>query len=650
MAGPAIFRGNEVIRMDTMQQVRQELEHYRKFFTIARLIGGDAIMRMENDLAEDPCPVAGESWKAVPCKNCIVRTAFQEKTRKTKLEYAAPDIYQVTAVYREVDGKPYVMELAQKLDDETLIDPEGSEKIMNKLLPYRDRFYRVPLTGAFNRRYYEDVVRNTIQPAGIAIMDLDDFKLYNDTFGHHAGDAALKTVVQIVQQNIRKSDSIIRYGGDEFLLVLPSIPKQMLQRKLQAICDQVHAALIPGYPNMQISVSIGGVVASKETVNQAMNRADQLLYRAKNMKNLAVTEYNDTGNSDVEKQRILIIDDSEMNRALLAEILGRDYEILEAENGQEGMTLLRQYKTGISLILLDIVMPMMNGFEVLTAMTKENLIENTPVIIISSADSEDVICRAYDLGASDYISRPFDAKIVYRRVLNTITLYARQRRLVSIIVKQTYEKERNNHMMISILSHIVEFRNGESGTHVLHMRQLTERIMERLVQKTDQYHLDARQRDIIATASALHDVGKIAIDESILNKPGRLTNEEFAIMKTHTVIGAEMLDNIETYRDEPLVRAAHDICRWHHERYDGRGYPDGLKGDDIPISAQIVALADVYDALVSKRTYKRAFPHEQAIEMILNGECGAFHPILLDCLRDIADELPQLEYAPKQEG
>lgn len=632
-----------------MQQVQQELEHYRKFFTIARLIGGDAIMRMENNLAEDPCPVAEESWKAVPCKNCIVRTAFQEKTRKTKLEYAAPDIYQVTAVYREIDGKPYVMELAQKLDDETLIDPEGSEKIVNKLLPYREKLYRDPLTGAFNRRYYEDMVRNTIQPAGIAVMDLDDFKLYNDTFGHHAGDAALKTVVQIVQQNIRKSDSIIRYGGDEFLLVLPSIPKQMLQRKLQAICDQVHAALIPGYPNMQISVSIGGVVANKETVNQAMDRADRLLYRAKNMKNLAVTECNDTGGSDVEKQRILIVDDAEMNRALLAEILGRDYEILEAENGQEGMALLRQYKTGISLVLLDIVMPVMNGFEVLAAMTKENLIENIPVIIISSADSEDVICRAYDLGASDYISRPFDAKIVYRRVLNTITLYAKQRRLVSIIVKQTYEKEKNNHMMISILSHIVEFRNGESGMHVLHMRQLTERIMESLVQKTDQYHLDARQRDIIATASALHDIGKIAIDESILNKPGKLTNEEFAIMKTHTVIGAEMLDNIETYCDEPLVRTAHDICRWHHERYDGRGYPDGLKGDDIPISAQIVALADVYDALVSKRTYKRAFPHEQAIEMILNGECGAFNPILLDCLRDIADELPQLEYAPKQE-
>ena len=203
--------------------------------------------------------------------------------------------------------------------------------------------------------------------------------------------------------------------------------------------------------------------------------------------------------------------------------------------------------------------------------------------------------------------------------------------------------------MISILSHIVEFRNGESGLHVLHMRQLTEVILSELVRQTDQYHLDAAQRDRIVTASALHDIGKIAISEEILNKPGKLTAEEMEMMKNHTVIGAELLDRMENYRDEPLVRTAHDICRWHHERYDGRGYPDGLKGDQIPISAQIVALADVYDALVSKRVYKKSFGHAQAVQMILNGECGCFNPLLLSCLQAIADRLPDLKYGPSGE-
>ena len=228
---------------------------------------------------------------------------------------------------------------------------------------------------------------------------------------------------------------------------------------------------------------------------------------------------------------------------------------------------------------------------------------------------------------------------MYRRVNNTIKLYAKQRRLINLVKKQVEEKENNNQIMISIFSHIVEFRNGESGAHVLHINILTEMLLERLMQKTDQYPLTWTERHLIPTASALHDIGKIGIEEKILNKPGKLTKEEFEIMKTHTLIGADMLKDIQVQYGEELVKIAYEICRWHHERYDGRGYPDGLKGEEIPISAQVVSLADVYDALVSERVYKKAFSHETAIEMIKNGECGIFNPILMECMLEIQDKM-----------
>lgn len=639
--------------MLTMQQLQAELEACQQLFTLARLLDEDAVRQMKigRQLGEkDPCPMKNQPWRRHPCERCAVCQALEEKTKKTRLGFDDSRVYQITAKYLEVDGRPYVLELVQLLDDESLINPEDSEKLANKLLPYWDKLYLDPVTNrAFNRRYYEDVLKDTVIEAGVAVVDLDDFKLYNDIFGHRAGDLALETFAQIVQRNIRKSDMLIRYGGDEFVIVMPNVPEIVFQKKLQIICSQVHDALIPEFPNMQISVSIGGVIARGESGGRAMERADRLMYRAKNHKNIVVMEQETEQQEEVPRQKVLIVDDAELNRAILAEILGGDYEILEAENGRECMRLLQKYKTGISVILLDIVMNEMDGFGVLSEMASQEYLEDIPVIMISSADTDDIIRRAYEMGATDYISRPFDAKIVYRRVVNTINLYAKQRRLISLITDQIVEKEKNDNMMISILSHIVEFRNGESGLHVLHMRQLTEVILSELVRQTDRYHLDAAQRDRIVTASALHDIGKIAISEEILNKPGKLTAEEMEMMKNHTVIGAELLDRMENYRDEPLVRTAHDICRWHHERYDGRGYPDGLKGDQIPISAQIVALADVYDALVSKRVYKKSFGHAQAVQMILNGECGCFNPLLLSCLQAIADRLPDLKYGPSGE-
>lgn len=372
------------------------------------------------------------------------------------------------------------------------------------------------------------------------------------------------------------------------------------------------------------------------------------MYQAKTDKNMVVTEKNKV-NHDGEispleqtnrmKPQILIIDDSEINRDLLAQMLEGEYQILQAEDGEHGIQMLEQHGREVSLVLLDIIMPGMDGFEVLSYINRRQWIEDIPVIMISGEHTETAIRHAYEFGAVDYINRPYDAKIVYQRVTNTIKLYAKQRRLISLITDQINEKEKNNQMMIRILSQIVEFRNGESGSHVLHINKLTEMLLDCLIQKTDQYQLDGQMVSMIATASSLHDIGKIGVDEKILNKPGKLTKEEFEIMKTHTIIGAAILEHLENYQDELMVKVAHEICRWHHERFDGKGYPDGLKADEIPISAQVVSVADVYDALVSERVYKKAFSHEKALQMILDGECGQFNPILIDCLKEISEEI-----------
>ena len=349
------------------------------------------------------------------------------------------------------------------------------------------------------------------------------------------------------------------------------------------------------------------------------------------------------------QETILIVDDSALNRMVLIEILGKEnYTFLEAENGQQAVELLDCHPE-VDLLLLDITMPEIDGFGVLEIMNQYHWIEETPVIMISAEDAYSFIERAYDLGASDYITRPFDARVVCRRVSNTLMLYAKQKRLVQMVAEQVYEKEKVSNTMISILSHIVEFRNNESGLHVVHIRTITELLLRRLRKKTDRYPLTEADISLISTASALHDIGKINIPEQILNKPGRLTKEEFEIVKTHSAVGEHMLRQIPFNQNEPLVKIAREICRWHHERWDGRGYPDGLKGDEIPISAQVVSLADVYDALTSERCYKAAFDHETALNMIVNGECGAFNPLLLECLMDGADQIKQAMQETEEE-
>ncbi len=510
---------------------------------------------------------------------------------------------------------------------------------------FKDELYRDPLTGAYNRRYYEEVVRKSIGPAGIALMDVDDFKICNDTYGHHAGDVALETVANAIRSCTRSSDLLIRYGGDEFLLVLPGIPGDVLQTKLEQIRTAAQMTSVPGYSHFRISLSIGGAIQSiADPMENIVRRADWLMYQAKCRKNAVMVEIPGHDLETLEKllqekSKILLVDDSKMNRLMLTEILGESYHILEAENGRECLETLQAEAGNIALVLLDINMPVMDGFEVLKAMNANHTIEDTPVIMISSEDSDAAIRRSYELGASDYVNRPFDARIVYRRVTNTIKLYAKQRRLVQMVSDQIRARENNTDMLVGVLSHIVEFRNGESGLHVRHIRIITELLLRRLLEISSRYSITAEQQDMIPLASALHDIGKIGIDEKILNKPGKLTPEEFEVIKTHSMLGAKMLHDLDGFAEQPLLQTAYEIARWHHERWDGRGYPDGLKGDEIPISAQLVSLADVYDALTSERCYKKAFSHERAVQMIQNGECGAFNPLLLQCLTNIQSDL-----------
>ena len=638
----------------TQQESEVMIKELSKVFDVVRLLDEETLetgnITDVTDAEGFPCKCYSFWKKGNNCKNCTSREAFRKKNEQLKLEYLDANIYQVISKYVEIDGKPYVMELINQMNADAVMDEDGRNELIKQLSGYNRELYTDALTGIYNRRYYEERIRNSNMSAGVAMIDLDDFKIYNDTFGHDAGDLVLTTVVGIIKDNIRRTDMLIRMGGDEFLLVMPDIGEQAFADKLNQIQEKVHSSKVPGYSQLRISVSIGGVLSGiGNTVEQAIRKADQFMYQAKTCKNMVVTEHDEqlkeqqesanNNGSKAYKYRILVVDDSEMNREILSEILSEEYDIIEADSGDTCIDMLRKYETGISLVLLDIVMPGMDGFGVLNYMNRHHYLEDIPVIMISSEDSAEIVRRAYEMGVSDYINRPFDAGVVHRRVYNTIKLYAKQRRLIALITNQVYEKEKNNRMMVGILSQIVEFRNGESGSHVLNINIFTGMLLESLVQKTDKYNITWSERLLITTASALHDIGKIGIDDKILNKPGRLTDEEFKIMQNHTIIGASILENMGSYQDEELMKVAYQICRWHHERYDGKGYPDGLKGDEIPISAQVVSLADVYDALVSERVYKKAYSHEKAIEMIINGECGCFNPILLECLLDIQDRI-----------
>ena len=628
----------------TMESVQKDIQCLRKVFSIVRLV--KAAPPEDRDTADgSELSTGDDDSRRSTCEFCTPQThqsTFTDKGMHLHFKVIDGKMYQIFAKPLTIEGVPYVLEMLKHIDNTDLFLAEGYDQLMS----FSQQLYIDALTGAYNRRFWEDKMKSFSGIAGVALIDLDDLKLYNDTFGHSAGDAALKALVRITKKCIRRTDKLIRYGGDEFLLIMPNVSSSIFGEKLRSIKEHIREAEFPDFPGLKISASIGGTMLYNGSLEEVVSRADKLMYYAKSYKNTVAmddeVEYEkQLLDAPATKPQVLIIDDSELNRDLLKEMLRDRYEILEAADGEKGLALLYELGTKISLVLLDVVMPKVGGFDVLAVMQKERWLDDIPVMMISAEDSPAFIQKAYDMGASDYITRPFNMNVVRQRSDNITKLYAKQRRLLSLVSSQIQEKERNNHIIISILSEVVGLKNGESRKHILSVSRITELLLSRVMQRTSRYHLTWQDEALITNAAALHDIGKIGIDEKILNKPGKLTKEEFEIMKTHTLIGAKMVEHLEAFREEPFVKVTYAICRWHHERWDGRGYPDGLKGDAIPISAQIVSIADVYDALTSKRVYKDAFAHEKAIQMILDGECGLFNPLLLDCLLDIKDSLKE---------
>lgn len=607
----------------TRQQAEQEMEQLRKVFPSVRMLTAEQVQ-------------AGEAL------GDAARQALEEKITHSRMEYRGQELYEVTALFAQVEGTPCVLELERRLDRIMLLDPEESEQLFNNLAEYRGKLYRDAVTGAYNERYYQEKYRSRILTAGVAVLRVDDFKAANDVYGCYAGNSVLETVAGVLRRNLGEKDRLIRRGEDRLLLLLPEVGQSDFGQKLEHLRLQLAAAGVPGYSHLHISVSIGGVWIRDGEVSAAVEHAERLATYAQMQKNTVITEQQPerTAAAPVHRrQSVLIVDDSELNRKMLGQMLGSRFDIAEAASGEACLQLLEQNATGISIVLLDIHMPGIDGFTVLEEMNQKNLLEQIPVIMISSEDTVDAVRRAFDLGASDYISRPFDAKVVYQRIINTIQLYAKQRRLSAMAADLAFEKERASRMMIGILSQVVEKRNGESRDHVQRVAQLTSMLLAGLAQKTDRYPLTREMRRTIATAAALHDIGKMEICEDLLHKEGPLTEAERRTLQSHTLLGAQMLEEQPECRDDAFARTAYNICRWHHERYDGGGYPDGLQGEQIPIEAQVVGLADVYERLVSRPVDGHARTHSEVVQMICTGVCGAFNPLLLDCLQDMEVEI-----------
>lgn len=603
----------------TDEEAAAEVARVAKVYPVVRLMSADQVKSERNCLlAGDRCPCLRQS----SLEALATSDEISERLLNDGVEYRAR-VRSLT-----VEGEPHVLLMVRPIDEQEVAE--------------EDLVYTDVLTSVRNRRYYEEKLRSARMNAGVAMIDLDDFRVFNDTCGRHAGDLALGAVAAAIRGGIRSTDELVRLGCDKFVAVMPNIPSDDFARRLRHVSDAVHATIVPGHEHVSLTACVGGVRINGETVDEGVNRAVQLLSHAKAKPGTVVTDSDAIETFQSEKPSVLIVDDSEMNRIILNEMLKDEYRVLEADNGRTALDLVDRYGDELSLVLLDIIMPGMNGFEVLGELSRRTVADSLPVIMISSEDSDDVVLRAYELGASDYINRPFNARVVRRRVSNTIRLYAKQRRLTNLLSQQYNERVKNSRMLIDIMAGVMELRNGESGRHVTNIEKLTELLLGYLVQRSGTISLDNEERSTIALASALHDIGKMSIDDAILNKPGRLTPEEFEIMKTHTTIGANMLLELGSHHaGNALLEYAYQIARWHHERWDGRGYPDGLKGDDIPIAAQVVSVADVYDALTSVRVYKDAIPHEEAIKMILDGKCGTFNPLLLDCLLEVQDRIAE---------
>ena len=610
----------------TRQQMEEEMRQLRKVFMTVRLMKADEVQGGKKGSA--PCYA---QWRrSRPCENCVARQALEKNTRKTRLEYFGQELYEITASCVQVDGQLCVLELTRKIDRSVLLDPENGERLLNSITDEREKRYRDPLTGAYNRTYYDENYRYRSITAGVAMLDMDDLKFSNDVYGSGAGNSVLETAVSTIRRGLSEKDRLIRYDGGRLLLLLPDIRQEQLSPRLEQIRLQLQAASVPGYSRIRMSASIGGVWIDDENVDDAVQHAERLMHYARIQKNTVITERQPEPHAlqpTHSRQSVLIVDDSAMNRMLLSQMLNSQFDTAEAASGEDCLRLLEQNPTGISVVLLDIHMTGIDGFTVLEAMSQRGMLEEIPVIMISSEDNVDTV------------RRPFDARVVYQRITNTIRMYAKQRRLSAMVADQVSQKEKRSQMMIGILSRVVERRNGESRTHVQHISTLTGMLLDHLVQKTETYPLTQEMRRTISMASVLHDIGKMEIGEQVLNSPEPRTPEDEETMRQHTLLGARMLEELDAYRDEDFVRVAYQICRWHHERYDGSGYPDQLVGEQIPIAAQVVGLADAYETLTTGSGSQPPVPCTAAVQMLCTGEAGAFNPVLLDCLREIENEI-----------
>lgn len=631
----------------TEEQIQNQINTLKTVFSAVRLLSEDEIggivKNRKKKGIKDGCYAVWQ--RKTPCSNCISYRAFTEKKQFSKIEKTKDGTFQVIADYREVDGKPCVLEMIKSFEENIIVDYADEGKESESFDEYFNKTYTDVLTKTYNRLYFEEYIADEVINGGVAMLDLDDFKVYNDLFGHGVGDAVLKAVVAAVKKCVRSTDKVVRYGGDEFLLVIPGVKEIAFRRCLGDISQSVREAVVEEYSAIKPSVSVGGIICDGLAVRAAVKKADEFMYIAKKKKDCVITGGADGGSAKGDlphKERVLIVDDSDINREILSGILKSGYDIIEAKDGDEAIEQITRYNTDISLILLDLIMPVTSGFDVLDYMNEQGYIFDIPVITITGDGSGESVRSAYDKGVSDYITRPFDARVVYRRVSNTIKVYSRQKRLIFEVTRQAREREKSRSVIVEILSQIIERPDGGcGGNHAARITEFTRLILERLAEK-NAYSLSPEDITTISYAAALHDIGKARVDSKIVDKKGKLTAEEFEIMKTHTTLGDEMLKNLKTYAKEPLVKYAREICLSHHERYDGGGYPRGLKGEEIPVSAQVVSICDVYDALVSERSYKPAYTHEKAVEMIKNGECGEFNPIISECFYECADKFKEI--------
>lgn len=549
-------------------------------------------------------------------------------------------------------GEPFRVEGVRELRDMARSYNEAYSRNIENQEKLRHRAERDPMTGLLNQGNF-GVLRQRLQHCReklcLLVIDVDYFKHINDVFGHEIGNHALTKIASTLVSHVRPGDYVIRYGGDEFVVVMLNMAREQAPQLAETIAQINSFLQQPDDGLPPVSLSVGASFSETGFHDLLFQQADQAMYDVKRKGRCGFAVYQEpdpeAGESALSleqtKPRILLVDDSEMNRDILCCMLEDQYDVFQVSNGMQAIEEIGKKGYTLSAILLDLVMPVCDGYEVLSYMQKHRWHEILPVIIISSETDPRCINRAYDLGAADFISRPFDGQIVRRRVSNTVGLNIRHKRLTDLVTRKIQEKIEGYDMMLSVLSQVVEFRNQESGDHVQHIGLITEMLLDCLMKKPNPYALSHEDAQQIRFASALHDIGKITIPDEIINKPGQLSAQERAIMETHPAAGADMLSQVAGFTGTPMIRRAWEICRWHHERYDGRGYPDGLVGDAIPISAQVVSMADVYDALTSERCYKKSFSHQQAIRMILDGQCGAFNPLLIECLTEIADLLPE---------